>query len=227
VVVDEALVIRQRRQHEQRQRDMEFLEWLSRFRFCSSELLELRFATSMRKCRKRLGRLEQAGLVISHQPHLAAAKLYAIARAGSASLGLSRRRSPRWDTQTTHELAVGRLVAQLETARTDLGVLTERDCRRAEASDQETYSVICQQRAGAMRRWPDIVIEGHGRRVAVEIELSPKTTERLKAILLGYLTTRQYDEVHVRCGSQALEQRLRGLVEQLYGSQMVRVGPHD
>lgn len=47
--------------------------------------------------------------------------------------------------------------------------------------------------------------------------------DRLKGILLGYLTTRAYDTVQVRCGSPALERRVRGIVERLGGGQMIEV----
>src|SRR3954464_9563906 len=96
-------------------------------------VLEARFGTSQRKCRERLARLEAGGFVVSHQAHLAARKLYAVGPAGRTLLGAGQRRAPRWDTQATHELAIATLVAELEVTRPGLRVLTERDCRRAEA----------------------------------------------------------------------------------------------
>ncbi len=101
--------------------------------------------------------------------------------------------------------------------------MTERDCRRAQVDGTATYFVFCQQRAGAMRRWPDVVIDGDGRRAAIEIELAPKTTDRLKGILLGYLMSDLYERVHVVCGSPALERRVRRIVEALGGRHMIDV----
>lgn len=40
-----------------------------------------------------------------------------------------------------------------------------------------------------MRRWPDIVVGGHDRHAAIEIELSPKPTRERAISMLGYLTT--------------------------------------
>jgi hypothetical protein len=74
-----------------------------------------------------------------------------------------------------------------------------------------------------VRRWPDIVIEGEGGRVAVEIELSPKTTERLKAILLGYLTDPLYNRVQIVCGASSLERRIGRLVRELAGEDVFEV----
>ena len=220
------LKVRQSHQHQEAERDLEFLMWLSRFRFSSAELLELRFGVSARMCRKRMGRLETAQLVISHQPHVAAPKLFAIGPVGRVRLGLAKRRPPRWETQVVHELAIGQLVAALETTRSDLRVLTERDCRRAQWDGTARYSVVCQQRQGAMDRWPDIVVEHpDDRRIAIEIELAPKTSERLTAILLGYLMDGSYGRVHIRCGDRALERRVRQIADRLGASETISVVP--
>src|SRR4051794_32538379 len=79
---DGMLVQRERRQHEQKSRDEEFLAWVARFRFVSAGVLETRFGTSQRKCRERLARLGAANLVVSPQAPLAAPKLYAVGPAG-------------------------------------------------------------------------------------------------------------------------------------------------
>jgi hypothetical protein len=215
--------VRERCQHEQEPIDAEILGWLARFRFCSADVLELRFATRARSLRKRLARLERAGLVISRQAHLAAPKLYAIGPAGRTLLGLPHRHPPRWDVQVTHELAIATLAARIETGRPDARVLSERDCRRADAAGAATYSVVCQQRNGMTRRWPDLVVEQAGHRTAIEIELSPKTTQRLTGILLGYLTSRTYQRVEVRCGSPALQRRVERIVERLGGGAVIEV----
>jgi len=225
VITDDMLMVRQRRQHEQRPVDLELLRWLSRFRFVSAELVEARFGVSARKCRKRLGRLEAAGLALAHQPHLAAPKLYAIGPKGRTLLGLEQRRPPRWDVQVVHELAIVGLVTEFETSRPGLRVLSERDCRRAEAQRAGRFSVTCQdRRLGLVRRWPDVVVEDAGRRMAVEIELAPKPSARLRTILLGYIAAQTYGEVQFLCGSPALERRVSGLVDGLGGGGMIRVG---
>jgi hypothetical protein len=191
------------------------LRWISRFRFVTAAILGERFSVSARMSRERMTRLESARLVISHQAHPAAPKLYAIGPAGRLALGLPHRRPPRWDTQVTHELAIGSLVAQLELARPDLAILTERDCRRRQARRSGRYSVSCVREGAVVRRWPDVVIEGGSKRVAVEIELAPKTTKRLEAIFLGYLSDAIYDRVQFRCGSTALAVRATRLTRHL------------
>jgi hypothetical protein len=60
----------------------------------------------------------------------------------------------------------------------------------------------------------DIAIEGKGKPFAVEIGLAPKTTKRLRAILLG-LSDPVYSRIQISCGSAALVIRIRGLAARL------------
>src|SRR3954451_13555577 len=108
----------------EQERDASLLAWLARFRFVTATILEARFGVSERMCRYRLARLEAGGFVVSHQAHLAAPKLYAVGPPGRTLLVAGQRRAPRWDTQTTHELAIASLVAELETTDPAARVLT-------------------------------------------------------------------------------------------------------
>jgi hypothetical protein len=215
--------VRTRRQRVEAPVDEAMLRWIARFRFVSAVMLEKRFAVSARMCRERMGRLSRARLVVSHQQHLSAPQLYAIGPAGRTALGMEHRRAPRWDTQVVHELAIARLVGEIEVARPDIVVLTERDCRRREAVGTGSYSVRCVHDGKDVRRWPDIVVEAKRHRRAVELEMSPKTTRRLEAIFVGYLDTGTYDRVQVRCGSEALWLRARRVAERLGAAEVVKV----
>jgi hypothetical protein len=211
------------REASERVEDERLLGWVARFRFVTAAEAAERFGRSDRRVRSRLARLESNGWVVSQQLHGAAPKLYAVSGPGAGVLGTPRRRPPRWETQVTHELQVVALVARLELARPELTILTERDCRAREAQGQARYSVGCLRDGTPARRWPDVVIEGAGRRAAVEIELAAKTTERLRAILLAYLTDRVYNRLQVRCGSQVLARRMTRLVGDLGGTSAVSV----
>jgi len=61
----------------------------------------------------------------------------------------------------------------------------------------------------------------------VEIELSPRTTERLTSILLGYLTQQTYDRVQVRCGTPALRRQIDAVVERVGGVPTIEVVEHQ
>jgi hypothetical protein len=127
---------------------------------------------------------------------------------GSVLLGQSPRRAPRPDTQREHELAIARLVADLERRDTPRAfrVLTERECRRLEADGARGYSVELPT-AGHPKRWPDLVLQSQRRKDAIELELAPKTTDRLAAILTGYAHS-DYARVLLLVESPALARRL-------------------
>jgi len=52
-------------------------------------------------------------------------------------------------------------------------------------------------------RWPDVVVEGRGRKQAWEIEFAPKSAERLRAIFRGYIRP-EYAEVRFLASSPAV-----------------------
>ena len=144
------------RRWEEQSGDRELLEWVAQFRFVAAAQVATRFAVSERRSRSRLARLCECGLVLSHQSHASAVKLYALSKRGFEAIAHIRRRPPRWDVQAEHDLQIAALVASLELSAPDLLVLTDRECRRREADREGTYSVDCQLRSETRRRWPDI-----------------------------------------------------------------------
>ncbi|MDQ3608042.1 MAG: hypothetical protein M3459_03950 [Actinomycetota bacterium] len=65
-------------------------------------------------------------------------------------------------------------------------MLTERECRTLDSPDRR-YSVDVEGPGrGDRRRWPDLVIERPVGRLAVELEFTPKWTQRLESIMAGY-----------------------------------------
>jgi hypothetical protein len=159
------------------------LEWVARFRFVTAETTAARFGVSVQRMRRRLRRLTVEGLIEGHRGSVAAPLAYFLTRRGRVALGLAPRKAPRPDAHRRHELAIVRLVALLELGGSR--VLTERECRWAEARDGTVrYSVD----TPAGRRWPDaVLVASDGRRLALEIEFASKPTARLRAIARGYL----------------------------------------
>src|SRR4051794_17358025 len=137
VIVTSAASKRQRtdeRRWAEQPGDRELLEWVARFRFVGAAQVAKRFAVSERRARSRLARLAACGLVLAHQPHASAVKLYALSKRGFEAIGHIRRREPRWEVQAEHDLQIAALVAELELAvPPGLVVLTDRECRRREA----------------------------------------------------------------------------------------------
>ena len=211
------------RRWEEQPGDREALAWVARFRFVGAAQVARRFDVSERRARSRLARLADCGLVVSHQPHASAIKLYALSKRGFESIGHIRRRAPRWEVQCEHDLAIADLVAELERAASTLLVLSDRECRRREADGEGAYSVDCHVGGDTQRRWPDIVIEGNGTRVAIEFEIAAKTSKRLEAILAGYVISASYDGLQVRCAHAPLQRRMERLVKDLAYDDVVAV----
>jgi hypothetical protein len=199
---------RLRRTHVEAARDREWLTWIGRFRFVTAAVLAPRFDVSVRQANARVARLAHDGLVVVHREFVGQASAIYLARAGSVLLGQPPRRAPRPDTQREHELAIARLVADVERRDTPraLRVFTERECRRREADGARGYSVQLFT-AGHPKRWPDLVLQSERRKDAIELELAPKTTDRLAVILTGYAHS-DYTRVLLLVESPALARRL-------------------
>jgi hypothetical protein len=201
---------RTRRVKVEAQRDREWLLWVGRFRFVTAELLALRFGVTVQKSRLRLRRLENAGLVSLHRGHLAEPYVAVLTPQGAATVGYPRRqREPRPDLHRIHELAIVKLVCDLELAGgPDAVVLTERDCRRKTAEGQRGLCVeVGDERGRSTERWPDVVVATPRGKVAFEIELAPKHSARLARILRGYLIS-DLAEVRFLLASPTLARRL-------------------
>jgi len=93
-------------------------------------------------------------------------------------------------------------------------MLTERECRgreRSQTPDDERYSVEVLGRSREDRqRWPDLVLEINGRRIAVEIEFSPKYTPWLADIVSGHRSS-SYERVSFYVVSPRLGARIAKL----------------
>ena len=75
---------------------------------------------------------------------------------------------------------------------------TERESRAREAAGDTRYSVDVVDRGGRReKRWPDLVLEQPGRRVALEFERTGKGRDRLERIVAAYRIGTWFDEVHL------------------------------
>lgn len=76
---------------------------------------------------------------------------------------------------------------------------TEREARALErAGVAGRFSAdVADPGHGQMRRWPDLVLDGPTGRVAIKLELSVKSAERLRRILAGYLLATWFAEVRL------------------------------
>jgi hypothetical protein len=208
--------VRVRTRHEQveAQRDRVVLEWVARFRFVTAAALAEWSGVDVVNARRRMRRLESARLLGAIRTS-GTAPLFFVAHAGRQQLGLPWRSPPRGELQRAHELATVEQVTRFERAvAAGVRVLTERECRRAEADTDVRFHVAVRGEGprGLAQRWPDIVLLApDGRKVAVELEFAVKHTARLQRIVTGYQDSRAYEQVLYLVDSVPLARRIAGI----------------
>lgn len=201
----------QRRSHhtEEAARDRAFLEWIVRFRFVEADVLAMRFDVSRQQVNARLRRLESAGLVIRRAERTSAPWTIAVSRKGMQALGLPAERAAQTTLQRDHELNLAHMVARHERATDPRAMRTERQSRRLERLTKTRYSAdTTDPKQGQARRWPGLVLEDDTRRIAIELELTPKGASRIERILAGYRRATWFDEVRFLTPDPAIHQLL-------------------
>ena len=200
---------------EQTRKDEELLRWVERFRFVTAELVAERFGVSWQRANARLRRLEKVGLVSTDQRHVCEARAVFVTNRAATLLGVGRRRTPRPDVQREHELLIVHLVIQAELRHPAARVLTERECRRAERDEPGRWSLADVAPSGRDRRhWPDlVVVRPDGGRVAIEVELSLKSPQRLRSIIDSHLNLSTFDAVRYFVRDPAVARRLCAIVD--------------
>lgn len=176
----------------------------------TAELLAQRFGISWQRANARVRRLRGLGLVDWSHLRTGEPRLVYLSGPGARLLGLPRRRAPRLDIQREHELAIIACATQLELAGET--VLTERECRRLEVRGDGRFSAeVAASSRNEIRRWPDLVALRDDGCSAIEIELSPKTTDRLERTIAGYGAS-HYREVVFLVEQRALRERIDAII---------------
>lgn len=213
-------------------RDREMLVWISRFRFVTVDELALRFGVSTRSANARVSRMRAAGLVGCQRELAGQRRAVFITGPACRLLGLPVRRAPRPEVHRVHELGIANLAARHELDDPDVQVLTEREGRRVEAEGGRRCSVdAIDPSRGLVRRWPDLILEGGRKRVAIEIEIAEKGTDRLAQIVADYALSDAFGEVRFLVATEPLARRLfplcRRADHQLGGRTALIVAPWD
>jgi DNA-binding HxlR family transcriptional regulator len=155
------------------ERDFQVLRELERWRFCLSR--HLRFLggfASQRTCDRRLALLIEAGYIDRRYVLYGVPRLYFATRQGKALIHVSLKPDQFRIEQITHDIAV------LDTA---IYFMLQKGMALGEV---QTEKELHQQDGfGGRKHKPDFVYQQEGRRVAVEVELTPKSGRRLIANL--------------------------------------------
>jgi hypothetical protein len=210
---------RRSHQREQRPVDVAWLTWVDRFKFVTVELAARAFGVAVPNARRRLNRLVDEGWLAKATGFGSGEqRLYWIAPAGSSLLGNTPRKTAGLPRDYRHEMAVIARVIRLEaSAGEGQRVLTERECRRAEAREEGEYSVK-DGKGRAGRRWPDIVARRRdGRLVGFEVELTQKEASRYRGLVTAY-TQSQYARVFYETPVPGVVRRVNDLSTTIRGS---------
>lgn len=159
--------------------------------------------------RARLVRLRDEGFVDLTAAHGGQERLASTTPRAARVLGRRWSRALHVGRYRAHELAVAEFVVWTELRERAPSVLTERECRRHETHSHDTFSIPV---SGAERRrhWPDLVLTSNRRRLAVEVELTPKGADRLMGILRAYAIS-DYAQVLYLSSAHAVRERVATL----------------
>lgn len=203
------------------QRDLRMLAWIGRHQAVMARQVARRFELAPQTIYKRLGVLGEYGLVAYQRGLAGAAGVWLITAEGQKAVGIAGVRPPSLGLGSwVHDL--GLVDLSLDYEARDVEVVTEREARMEEAAVANgRFSII---RAGQEkqpgdlgRHFPDLWIfaSGNGSQVAVELELTGKSTARLRALLAGYRKAGHVTGVIYVCGDDRIRRRVELVGQQV------------
>jgi hypothetical protein len=205
-------------------RDLEILGWLARHRFASASQIGERFGIGFSRACRRLGQLSAAGYLERSRPFVGPS-VYLATSTAIAVAGSSLPRS-RVDVRTyRHDLGITQLAIEFELS--GLRTITEREMRSREASGHGLYSARLTSEPNAewpRRHFADLALEAEdGSLSAFELELTPKRTGRLRAILKAYRRSPQIARVVYYVERAYLARRIEELARSLHLEERLEV----
>jgi hypothetical protein len=191
-------------------RDIEMLRYATRHGVCTADQITRRFFSGDSACWRRLRVLERLGLIVRRRtwwqgPQVVMATPVG-ARLASADLPHARLNLPELE----HSLALVDLSEQVLRERPGSQWVTERELRR---------DAIRRHRQDGMDarpvriRTPDGVLVLGAKRLAVELDLTPKRTEQYEQLLRAYAADRTVQGLWWFARSAAVRDRLTKLIE--------------
>jgi hypothetical protein len=175
-------------------RQMVTVEWVARMGAVTAEALAVRDGRTTGSARACLLAAARAGLVLRERPLSEEAALFTATRAGLRAVGLDAVDPVRVSPATArHSIVCARVAAALERLYPDHVVIGERELRGCRSSEP----VACARLSGAgggasaLHR-PDLALcpSGAALPIAVEVELTVKAPQRLRAICRGWARSR-------------------------------------
>lgn len=188
-------------------RDEQLVHWVARHGLVSAEQVGRRFFPSMWSAWRRLRRLEAAGLV-RREPAFRDLPYVVRVTAAGARLAACDVLPARLDPGLLrHALAVVDLSDELLAGHPGSSWTTERELRR------DRMRAARDDPQERQRRTPDgLLVLADGRRIAVELDLTPKRTRKLEQLADAYALDPAVDSVWWFLPSATTAARMRELV---------------
>jgi DNA-binding Lrp family transcriptional regulator len=208
-------------------RDREIVRWVSRLGAVSVEQIGRRFGVGRSVAYELVRRLVKFGLLERTQTGIGDPTLISPTRDGITYAGLGLRRPTIRLGEVDHWLTVADVAIELEDLHGARQVITERELRfeeglagRAIASAEMGETLDGRPR---LHR-PDLAVSVDGGYVVYEVELTPKSRSRMKAILRGWSWARNV----VRCyyvvpPSSPTQKVVSQAIRRVYAEDEVRV----
>ena len=189
-------------------RDEQIIRWLVRMRLATAAHIGRAFHTTPAAAARRARALCRASLLRRERVLWGLPSLYVVLPAGARLTASPLAASPAIDLAgLRHDLALVSLSLDLLEAVPGSHWISERELRRERAGEDGL---------GLRTHFPDGVhVLPDGRRVAVELDLTPKTGRRLGGILRYYARSRAYDAVRYFLPTPGAAGRISALARDL------------
>ena len=212
--------------------DLELLSFLAEHRLALPTHVAVLLDTSAAAATTRLNKLANAGLLKCQSAFPGEPRWYQITGNGLAVIGSPLPR-PRADLRA-YEHDVGVAWLWLAARRGTFGplqeIISERRLRSLDGSRDPGAEPLAVRLGGfgphgrEKLHYPDVVLRtADGRRVALELELTPKTRTRLETILSGYGADPRFDGVVYLVDRPAVARSVQAAARRVGISELVRV----
>lgn len=208
----------ERSRWELRPRDLEILRWVCRHGIVTTDQIARQFFSAKRTAYIRVAKLIDMTVLQGDRLSQTQPQLLRVTRHGASLVTDTIRPARLVRNRIDHSLALVDLLHELSRLNPDADIDTERqlqgEWRRALADGSRDVGY---------GRMPDALLRfADGRRIAVELDLTPKSNAEFARILLEY-ATEDVTGVWWFCPSQRVADRLRVVVTEQGMDQLVQV----
>ena len=186
------------------ERDRQLIEWMTRHGMVTASQISRRFFGSLKVTWRRLLQLERLGLIRRDRVWVGMPRVVRATPLGVRLADVDLGPAPLDYVRLRHHLAVVDLSEELLRGSPEARWVTERELRRNHADLRGDD--------GSRARMPDGLLVLAARRIAVELDLTPKRSRRLDDLVGLYAADRTVDAVWWFLPSETAARRMRDVI---------------